>query len=77
MEQAGLQIGMVTGNFDLLTADHPLAEPLLAAMDSANVRLLKLGYFTFEPQTMDYWEQVDNVRRAFAAWGEAGQHLQR
>ena len=68
MEQAGLQIGMVTGNFDLLTADHPLAEPLLAAMDSANVRLLKLGYFKFEPQTMDYWEQVDNVRRAFAAW---------
>ena len=64
----GLQIGMVTGNFDLLTADHPLAEPLLAAMDSANVRLLKLGYFRFEPQTMDYWEQVDNVRRAFAAW---------
>ena len=37
-------------------------------MDSANVRLLKLGYFRFEPQTMDYWEQVDNVRRAFAAW---------
>ena len=68
MEQAGLQIGMVTGNFDLLTADHPLAEPLLAAMDSADVRLLKLGYFRFEPQTMDYWEQVDNVRRAFAAW---------
>lgn len=68
MKQAGLQIGMVTGNFDLLTADHPLAEPLLAAMDSADVRLLKLGYFRFEPQTMDYWEQVDNVRRAFSAW---------
>lgn len=68
MEEADLKIGMVTGNFDLLTADHPLAEPLLAAMDSANVRLLKLGYFRFEPQTMDYWEQVDNVRRAFAAW---------
>ena len=68
MAQAGLQIGMVTANFDLLTADHPLAEPLLAAMDSANVRLLKLGYFKFEPQTMDYWEQVESVRRAFAAW---------
>lgn len=68
MAQAGLQIGMVTGNFDLLTADHPLAEPLLAAMDSADVRLLKLGYFRFEPQTMDYWEQVDSVRRAFSAW---------
>ena len=72
MEQAGLQIGMVTGNFDLLTADHPLAEPLLAAMDSADVRLLKLGYFRFEPQTMDYWEQVDNVRWAFAAWERLG-----
>ena len=68
MAQAGLRIGMVTGNFDLLTADHPLAEPLLAAMDSADVRLLKLGYFKFEPETMEYWEQVERVRRAFAAW---------
>ena len=76
MKQAGLQIGMVTGNFDLLTADHPLAEPLLAAMDSADVRLLKLGYFRFEPQTMDYWEQVENVRRAFRRLGKTGQYLQ-
>ena len=59
---------MVTANFDLLTADHPLAEPLLAAMDSADVRLLKLGYFRFDPATMDYWEQVDSVRQAFADW---------
>ena len=59
---------MVTANFDLLTADHPLAEPLLAAMDSADVRLLKLGYFRFDPATMDYWEQVDSVRRAFSDW---------
>ena len=68
MARAGLRIGMVTGNFDLLTADHPLAEPLLAAMDSADVRLLKLGYFKFEPETMDYWEQVESVRQALAAW---------
>ena len=68
MAQAGLRIGMVTANFDLLTADHPLAEPLLAAMDSADVRLLKLGYFRFDPATMDYWEQVDSVRRAFSDW---------
>ena len=68
MARAGLRIGMVTGNFDLLTADHPLAEPLLAAMDSADVRLLKLGYFKFDPETMDYWERVESVRRAFAAW---------
>ena len=68
MARAGLRIGMVTANFDLLTADHPLAGPLLAAMDAADVRLLKLGYFRFDPETMAYWEQVESVRRAFAAW---------
>ena len=77
MARAGLRIGMVTGNFDLLTADHPLAEPLLAAMDSADVRLLKLGYFKFEPGTMDYWEQVESVRQRVCGVGEASARLQR
>ena len=35
MRRAGLDIGMVTANFDLLTPDHPTAEPILAAMDAA------------------------------------------
>ena len=43
---AGVDVPMVTGNFDLLTPDHPTAEPILAAMNGAGVRLLKLGYFT-------------------------------
>ena len=72
MTQAGLHIGMVTANFDLLTVDHPFATPLLAAMDAADVRLLKLGYFKFDPKTMDYWQQVDMVRQAFADWEKLG-----
>lgn len=70
MQAEGVRIGMITANFDLLTADHPFARPLLAAMDAADVRLLKLGYFKFDPKTMDYWQQVDAARRAFNAWQE-------
>ncbi len=72
MAAAGLRIDMITANFDLLTADHPFALPLLAAMDAADVRLLKLGYFKFDPITMDYWEQVERVRRALADWEKLG-----
>jgi sugar phosphate isomerase/epimerase len=68
MEAAGLSIPMVTGNFDLLTPDHPTAEPLLAAMDKAGVRLLKLGYFSFDPHKQGYWSEVDRIRRAFEGW---------
>lgn len=72
MNAAGLSIPMVTGNFDLLTADHPTAEPILAAMDKADVRLIKLGYFHFDPFEQDYWQQVDLVRRAFEGWQALG-----
>lgn len=68
MEQAGLSIPMVTGNFDLLLPDHPTAEPILAAMDKAGVRLLKLGYFHFDPNTQDYWQEVGRIRTAFEGW---------
>ena len=65
---AGLAVPMVTGNFDLLTPDHLTAEPILAAMDKADVRLLKLGYFRFDPQAQDYWAEVEKARRAFDGW---------
>jgi sugar phosphate isomerase/epimerase len=68
MRQAGLSVPMVTGNFDLLTSDHPTAEPLLQAMDRADVRLVKLGYFGFDPHQQEYAQEVERVRRAFAAW---------
>lgn len=72
LREAGLDIPMVTGNFDLLTVDHPTARPLLAAMDEADVRLLKLGYFRFVPQQTDYWDYVDEIRRAFEGWEVLG-----
>lgn len=69
---AGLAIPMVTGNFDLLTVDHPTAEPILAAMDKADIRLIKLGYFRFVPRETDYWRHVDEIRQALEGWQELG-----
>lgn len=64
----GLELGMVTGNIDLLNPADPTAEPLLDAMDRANVRLLKLGYFRFDPTKQDYWPAVDRAREALDGW---------
>ena len=58
----------VTGETSLLYPTTPYAEPLLRAMDVANVRILKLGYFLFDPAKGDYWQEVDNVRRALDGW---------
>jgi sugar phosphate isomerase/epimerase len=68
----GLSIPMVTGNFDLLYPDHPTAEPILAAMDKADVRLLKLGYYFFDPEKQDYWPEVDKIRKGFEGWQTLG-----
>jgi sugar phosphate isomerase/epimerase len=73
LKQEGVSLPQVTGNFDLLAPDHPTAEPILAAMEQAEVRLLKLGYYTFDPATQDYWAEVDRVRRLFAGWQELGE----
>ena len=67
----GLSVPMVTGNFDLLEPDHPTAVPILTAMDQADVRLLKLGYFKFQPREGDdYWSEVDRIRGLFEGWQE-------
>ena len=70
MGKAGLAIPMVTGNFDLLAPDHPTARPILAAMDKAGVRLLKLGYFSFDPLKQDYWAEVDRIRKLLDGWAK-------
>jgi len=76
MNQAGLKVPMVTGNFDLLTPDQPVAETILKAMDGAGVRLLKLGYFMFDPAVQDYWQEVDKIRHAFTGWEVLGKKYQ-
>jgi len=75
MRAAGLAIPMVTGNFDLLFPDRPNARPLLAAMDQADVRLLKLGYFPFDPLKQDYWQAVDEARAALEGWEGLGREF--
>lgn len=64
----GLDIPMVTGNFDLLEPEHPTAEPILRAMDLADIRRLKLGYFRYDPLKHDYMAEVERIRGAFGRW---------
>jgi sugar phosphate isomerase/epimerase len=64
----GLCIPMVTGSIDLLWPDDPTAEPLLKAMDQADIRLLKLGYHFWDPFKQDYWSEVDRIRRGLEIW---------
>ncbi|MCY3022093.1 MAG: sugar phosphate isomerase/epimerase [Planctomycetota bacterium] len=68
----GLSVPMVTGPGDLVRPDHPSAEKILAAMRTAGVPLLKLGYVLHDPAT-DYWERVAETRRAFATWEKLGE----
>lgn len=68
LEEAGQPVLAVTGETDLLYPNTPYAEPLLRAMDTAGVRVLKLGYFLFDPAKQSYWQEVDNVRRALDGW---------
>ncbi len=64
----GLCIPMVTGSIDLLWPDDPTAVPLLKAMDAADIRLLKLGYYFWDPFEQDYWAEVERVRRGLEGW---------
>jgi len=36
------------------------------------VLLIKLGYFSFNPFTQDYWAEVDRIRKAFDGWQKLG-----
>ena len=72
LSAAGLSAPMVTASIDLLYPDQPAVAAMLRAMDGANVRLLKLGYFPFDPLTQDYWQAVSQARKALAGWEELG-----
>lgn len=71
----GLTIPMITANTDLLLPDQPGVRDLLGAMDQADVRRLKLGYFKFDPEKQDYWTEVDRVRQAMAGWEQLGREF--
>jgi len=44
--------------------------PLLAAMQKAEVKLLKLGYFQINNRAEDYWTKADEIRRKLEAWSK-------
>lgn len=64
----GLDIPMVTANADLLTPENPDAAMLLDAMDRADVRLLKLGYFNFKPWEMNYQVEMARIKAILKSW---------
>ena len=64
----GLDVGIVTASTRLTSPEDPTARPILAAMDDADIRLVKLGYFRFDPLSQDYWSEVDEARRALDGW---------
>jgi len=65
---AGFAVPMITGGGDMLTPDDPGVAAMLAGMDRADVRLLKLGYFKFDPLRQDYWREVDSIRKCLEKW---------
>lgn len=64
----GLAVPMVTAPGDMLSPDAPFAERLIAAMDKADVRNIKLGYFLFDPKTMDYQQRLLECRETLRSW---------
>ena len=73
LAKAGSGVPMLTGSLDLVHPDQPDVGSILRAMDQAGVRLLKLGYFPFNPLTQDYWGEVSKARRALAGWEKLAQ----
>ena len=67
LRDANLAVPMITAPSDFVSSNNDLAPRFLKAMTEAEVPLIKLGYFKFDPHR-DYWEAVDEARRAFAGW---------
>lgn len=68
MTKAGLVVPMITAGGNFLSPDDSDAAMILTGMDEADVRLIKLGYFVFDPLSHDYWREVDNIRKCFEKW---------
>lgn len=76
-KKEGLAVPMVTARGNLLSPDDEDVRPLLKAMDKADVRLLKLGYFHLKRfQPIDYWKEVDAARKILAKWAKLGAEYQ-
>ncbi len=68
MREAGLWIPMVTAPGDWTSPDMQYVPEVLEAMDKADVRLLKLGYFRYMAETDDYQEKLLDCRETLRSW---------
>jgi len=62
-----LAVPIITAPGDFVSAQNDLAPRYLKTMAEAEVPLIKLGYFKFDPHR-DYWEAVDEIRRDLDGW---------
>ena len=67
LRDAGLAVPMITAPGDFTSSKSELAPRYLKAMAKAEVSLMKLGYFMFDP-ARDYWKAVDEIRRELEGW---------
>lgn len=73
LRAAGLDLPMVTGDTNLLEPEHPSVKPLVQAMARADVRLLKLGYWHYDPRRHDYLAEVARLRETLGRWERLAQ----
>lgn len=68
LRNAGLSVPLVTAPWDLLKPSEPYVENLMAAMDEADVRHLKIGYFKYDPFVDDYQMRLLESRLVLRSW---------
>lgn len=73
MAAEGMSVPMCTGEGSLTDPDAPEAERVIAAMAENGVRFLKTGYYKFDADTQDYWQEVDHLRKLFEKWQNLAQ----
>lgn len=76
MRKENLDIPMITSPGDLLFPDKDYVKPLLKAMADNDVKFIKLGYFRIDPETQDYWKEVEKTRQAFSQWEKLAKEYQ-
>ncbi|MFH1378235.1 MAG: TIM barrel protein [Planctomycetota bacterium] len=62
LRAAGLSVPMITGEFRFTPANDPSIEPLFKTMDALDIRVFKIGCFSFDLIRDDYIQAVQQAR---------------
>jgi sugar phosphate isomerase/epimerase len=68
-----LSIGLVSAPPNLIDPDSPAAQALSRAMSRANLKLLKIGYFPFNPEKHPYHSALQSAREKLIRWAHLAQ----